>query len=212
MKEYLYIIHLREFIKSSEDTYKVGKTIQKNCKRTGSYPKGSVVHYVESVSDCDLLEKLVINKFTSEFKRRLDYGYEYFEGDLTEMKSLMFSIIRSFEKMSDYEKEKIRKIYKNKEMSIFTQDYTNSFKTMNNKVASYSRYYCELCDYKTDDSGNFCRHRQSKKHKKSLCVYDKVKAAHDSYNHKKFTCHNCGEDFARKYNLQRHINRKTCKG
>lgn len=32
------------------------------------------------------------------------------------------------------------------------------------------KYYCSVCDYKTDDSGNFCNHKKTKKHLKKIEV------------------------------------------
>ena len=37
--EYIYLLHEREFIKTNENIYKIGKSKQENTKRISSYPK-----------------------------------------------------------------------------------------------------------------------------------------------------------------------------
>ena len=41
--QYIYLLQEREFIKTKEPIYKIGKTKQVNNKRFGQYPKGSVL-------------------------------------------------------------------------------------------------------------------------------------------------------------------------
>jgi hypothetical protein len=85
MAEYIYLIREREFIKSNEQIYKIGKSKQENCKRTKSYPKGSILECVFRVDDCNQKEKDIITLLTTKYKRRKDIGNEYFEGDRNEM-------------------------------------------------------------------------------------------------------------------------------
>ena len=85
MAEYIYLIREREFIKTNEQIYKIGKSKQENCKRTKSYPKGSILECVFRVDDCNQKEKDIISLLTTKYKRRRDIGNEYFEGDRNEM-------------------------------------------------------------------------------------------------------------------------------
>ncbi len=48
------------------------------------------------------------------------------------------------------------------------------------------KYYCSICNYKTDDSGNYCNHKKTKKHKKKLegyCSLEKDELASQNENY-----------------------------
>lgn len=66
--------------------YKIGKTIQTDPnKRLCRYPAYSSVKYTIAVENADLFEDIVMRKFKSTFKRRMELGIEYYEGDLINM-------------------------------------------------------------------------------------------------------------------------------
>jgi hypothetical protein len=88
---YIYLLIEREFIKTNENIYKIGKTKQEFGKRFNQYPKGSNLFLHLYVKNIDIFEKNMIDLFGLEFKRRLDIGYEYFEGDLNNMIQLIFN-------------------------------------------------------------------------------------------------------------------------
>ena len=54
-------------------------------KRLSEYPKYSAVQYVIAVANADSFEDYVMRKFRILFKRRLEYGLEYYEGDIKKM-------------------------------------------------------------------------------------------------------------------------------
>ena len=81
---YIYLIHCRASVNVNENVYKIGKTQDFN-KRLNGYDKGSIPLLVLHVNECDQTEQKLIQIFTSKFKRRTDYGNEYFEGDVKEM-------------------------------------------------------------------------------------------------------------------------------
>lgn len=83
-REYIYLLHEREFIKSSENVFKLGKT--KNFKsRMGGYPKGSELIHVQLCKNIDEVEKELLELFKDQFVHRKDVGLEYFEGNEYEM-------------------------------------------------------------------------------------------------------------------------------
>ena len=82
---YVYLLQEREFIKTKENIYKIGKTKQPNNKRFPQYPKGSVLLFQIVCSDCTETENKIMSSFKDTFKQRLDIGREYFEGDYTKM-------------------------------------------------------------------------------------------------------------------------------
>ena len=54
---YIYLLQEREFIKTNEKIYKVGKTKQKNLSRFYQYPKGSILLLQMMCDDCSYFEK-----------------------------------------------------------------------------------------------------------------------------------------------------------
>ena len=101
--EYIYLVYEREFIKTAEPIYKLGKTKQINTKRFNQYPKSSILILQLYVSNCDKLEnkliKILKNNFTQRVRtnksfltQRKDIGTEYFEGDIDEIKKIVFNI------------------------------------------------------------------------------------------------------------------------
>lgn len=78
---HLYLIKEREFLKTKENIYKIGKT--KDIKhRMPSYPKDSRVYVIYyCASDIHKVEKELIKEFDKKFKKRIDIGNEYYETD-----------------------------------------------------------------------------------------------------------------------------------
>lgn len=92
---FLYMLREREFIKTCELIYKVGKTTQEIHKRLCSYPKNSELLLAIKFSDCHKAEtellKLLRNNVN--LKQRKDIGSEYFEGTDTEIMKTFFQMI-----------------------------------------------------------------------------------------------------------------------
>ena len=91
--EFIYLIKEREFIKTKEHIYKIGKTKQENLQRIKSYPNGSILLLYIITNDCDKKEKLIIQKFKEHFIHKKDIGNEYFMGDYNHMINIILSII-----------------------------------------------------------------------------------------------------------------------
>lgn len=91
--QYVYMVKEREFIRSKEDIFKIGKTTQQPFKRLNTYPKGSSVELLLTVTDCSVIEAVLIAEFKKTFVQRKDIGAEYFEGDLKDLKKKMFEIV-----------------------------------------------------------------------------------------------------------------------
>jgi len=79
--EYIYLLQEREFVKTNEPIFKIGKTKQENNKRFLQYPNGSILLLQSLCFDCDELEKKIIKLFKEKYIYRKDIGNEYFEGD-----------------------------------------------------------------------------------------------------------------------------------
>lgn len=77
-KGHLYIIKEREFIKTNENIYKIGKSTNIQY-RMPKYPKNSVVYGIVYSQDVHKAEKELIERFDERFKQRPDIGREYYE-------------------------------------------------------------------------------------------------------------------------------------
>ena len=76
---HLYLIKEREFVRSKEPVYKIGKTTNiKN--RMPSYPKNSLlIAMLYCPTDIHSVEKTLIQHFDQTFTKRIDIGAEYYE-------------------------------------------------------------------------------------------------------------------------------------
>ena len=73
--QYIYLIQLREFIKSGELIFKVGRTNQENFKRFYQYPKGSKILFQIICDNSREVEKeIIIN-----FKKKIYFSERYWK-------------------------------------------------------------------------------------------------------------------------------------
>ena len=84
-EHYIYLLYLREFIRTRENIYKIGKTTQPGGKRFSQYPKGSIMLCIIICKNCHKLEKELIKLFKGKYIFQKDYGNEYFQGDYISM-------------------------------------------------------------------------------------------------------------------------------
>lgn len=103
---YIYLLREREFIKTNENIYKIGRSNQNNDQRVKQYPKGSKLIIQTICSDCKLSENEIISVFKEKYIHRNDIGNEYFEGDVFEMRRDINKIIDELDKLSADELQK----------------------------------------------------------------------------------------------------------
>lgn len=89
--EFFYLLIEREFIKTGESIYKIGKTIVVN-RRFVRYPKNSEIICVYKVANCEDFETKAKIEFKRQFIQRLDIGQEYFEGNCNTMKDIIYQL------------------------------------------------------------------------------------------------------------------------
>jgi hypothetical protein len=83
---YFYIIQLREFIKTKENIYKIGMSNRLELEeRMKEYPKFSHKYLELKVNSPKSFETIIKKFFDFKFKKRIEYGTEYFEGDIDKM-------------------------------------------------------------------------------------------------------------------------------
>jgi hypothetical protein len=102
---YVYLIHCRASVNIKENVYKFGKT-EDFSKRLCGYDKGSIPLFLLYVNDIDSFEKEILVLFSTKFKKRDDYGSEYFEGNIDEMIDLIIKYY-NFNKTQVYNQIKI---------------------------------------------------------------------------------------------------------
>jgi len=95
MTNYIYLLQVREFVKTNENIYKVGMTKKENYERFNQYPKGSILLFQMICNNCNNIEKCVLKIFKEKFKQRKDIGNEYFEGDYREMIDIIYLDIKN---------------------------------------------------------------------------------------------------------------------
>jgi hypothetical protein len=95
--EYIYLLQEREFIRTNEPIYKIGKTKQECLKRICNYPNGTKLLIQILCNDCDKYEKELINKFKELFIHKREIGNEYFKGDHYKMIETIYNLIWEFD-------------------------------------------------------------------------------------------------------------------
>lgn len=93
MTEYIYLMQKREFIKTKENIYKIGKTKQENLKRITNYDNGSILICQFKCNDCDKLEKKLIALFREKYELQKEIGNEYFKGNCDDMRDDIYNYI-----------------------------------------------------------------------------------------------------------------------
>ena len=141
MPQYIYLLQEREFIRTKENVYKVGRTTQVNYERFNQYPKGSVLLHQSVCEDCTTIEKKLIIIFKQEFRQCRDYGIEYFEGDYKKMIDIINFIIKKEKDDIDLNNLNINDELEN------TQNYENTDDDRNEETDS-------VRDEETDDDRN----------------------------------------------------------
>jgi hypothetical protein len=94
MTEYIYLMQKREFIKTKENIYKIGKTKQENLKRITNYENGSILICQFKCNDCDKLEKKLITLFREKYELQKEIGNEYFKGNCDDMRDDIYNYIQ----------------------------------------------------------------------------------------------------------------------
>ena len=190
--EYIYLLKEREFIKTNEDIYKIGKTKQENLKRFNSYPKGSILIFQIVCSNCSDIENKLIKLFRAKYIKRKDIGNEYFEGDYITMIDDIIKTVNSDLRQNN--------IFKNK----------NIYKSIFNKISDEND--------SSDESNELHKSNELDKSNESneLVKINKLNKSNEpnkyllEYNIK-YYCKYCNKSYHNKSNLNKHNNTIKCK-
>lgn len=164
--EFIYLLQEREFIKTNEPIYKIGKTKQEKLKRIKSYPNGSELLFYIICNNCDEIEKTIINKFKGHFIHKKEFGNEYFMGDYNLMIDTIYNIIKSSKKeiienknIQDNRCSKCNKFYKTKQYLISHQSKCNGLNILS----------CPKCMITFTSTNNKSRHIN-----KNNCIFKSI--------------------------------------
>jgi len=182
---YIYLLQEREFIKTKENIYKIGRTKKPNYDRFKQYPKGSLLLSQNICHDCTSLERIIMTVFKEKFKQRPDIGKEYFQGNCYDMIFIIHEHIKmEHEIIRDNHKDNIEMLQINrKKQEKFADKSENKL-----DEKTFLEYKCVYCDI------TYLSEKIFKNHKKH-CV-------------DKYRCKLCDAKFSRKEYYNYHINRK----
>ena len=110
-KESVYLIHPENYVANNDDVYKFGMTKMLQFDRYRKYGKGSTIELLLSCKNSLNCERRIREEFKNRFI--LVEGNEYFRGNLTEMREIIYTIVCNENKYTmDIEKPSCkRKIY-----------------------------------------------------------------------------------------------------
>jgi hypothetical protein len=212
---YIYLLQEREFRKTKENIYKIGKTMQSNNIRFLQYPKGSILLLQLICLDCNNSEVNILKVFKDKYIQRKDIGNEYFEGDYISLISDIFDIIsltnsNTFNYIPKNKQEVL--IHKVANICLHTPQ-SNDTHLQNTKITdslselipvkygiNKGSYYCKTCNYKTYVKQNYNTHLQSSSHKIKIEL---------PVDNDEFTCINCNKLILSRTSFWRH--NKKCK-
>jgi hypothetical protein len=91
--EYIYLLQEREFIRTNDNVFKIGRTSQSNTERIRSYSKGSQLLFMIKCKNSIKTEKKLLYFFDNLFNRKKEYGREYYEGDHIKMIDIIYNYV-----------------------------------------------------------------------------------------------------------------------
>jgi len=165
MSGFIYLTHLREFINSNQEIYKLGKSGKLDRSRLYGYPKGSNTILTLFVKNHHKAEEELLQLFSDKFTKMNNIGREYFEGNLSDMLDTIFN----YKKNNDFNinddsdvNNDTSDIFANtlddfQKLNIYETDEVNElvYKSItgdNIAMAAIVYYYCkDLYNYGEDD-------------------------------------------------------------
>jgi hypothetical protein len=167
----IYILREREFIKTKENIYKIGRTSKTIHERFKQYPKNSELINSFNVNDVLIYERLAISEFSKLFIHRNDIGNEYFEGDIILMMDILCKICNLKYQKINFE------TLKEKETSLPTETSVPKDAT--------KQYKCLNCPFSTNTKRTLTNHIEKRKTKCNSKLNNKCKYCTKEFKNKK---------------------------
>ena len=93
---YIFLVREREFVKTSENVFKLGLSRGEKLDESKAFPNGSILQSLISCHNSDKKLNKLLNLFKYKFSERNDLGENYFEGNSEDMiKIISDNIINS---------------------------------------------------------------------------------------------------------------------
>ena len=159
----IYLLQPREYIETN--VYKIGFSHKNDLKRCLSYGKDTKFISIHECKNPSVIENIIKDEFNNKFEKYK--GYEYFKGNISEIYKLFNKIVIDYNNKDDCDEASC----------AYEADNTVNFNNANNinlkqTKIEYSKkktkYYCNLCNFKTNLKENFRVHNLTKKHKKKV--------------------------------------------
>lgn len=143
---FIYVIWEREFMNQNDPVYKIGITERMISSRLNQYPKSSGLLYCEPVPDRKL-EAKVLSVLREKLNQRKDIGSEYFQGDLTQIITMIKHVVSIRMDIYTYPPAPPAPNEKNAQKE-----------TQRRARAKKPNYYCPRCGYNTEQKGHMKKH------------------------------------------------------
>lgn len=130
-----------------DNVFKIGKTTEHDPnKRLCRYPQYSSVKYTIHVANADLFEDIVMRKFKSMFKRRMEFGIEYYEGELIQIIDAVHQLWLKYGNLVNAELDKSAEKIKPNGWQFFVNDWLskNEGADVKDAYAAYVRIMKEI--------------------------------------------------------------------
>ena len=153
--EYLYIIQTADCIQKNNNIFKVGRSKQYigsdgNSKRLEQYPKGSTQLALFTVNNCIAAEAHMKEQLlNSQLKNMREYGFEYFQGSLQSIISIIAHTVDLFKPSNNQ--------LRDEHIKLSPDEYLKSQLT--------SRFQCVYCNKVCTRQFNLDQHKKSCKEK-----------------------------------------------
>lgn len=93
--QHVYLLQTREFLKTRENIFKIGRTVREASERFREYSKSSKIFLAMVVRDCCKVEEDLKRAFDEKFHQRTDIGRESYQGDVIEMIKVFTTIVQA---------------------------------------------------------------------------------------------------------------------
>lgn len=171
MSGYIYLIQTREFIKTNEKIFKIGRTYDIDQRMSG-YPKGSRVFFTYLVPNVVLAETELVQLFKTKYAQQLDIGREYFMGASEDMAETIVTHVRhtqQFDMLSNVtltqntiKPPQQQKGTKAKPHIIVINNQNNVTPSRTKTDNKQIPYTCVRCGYITGKRSNMMKHLYEK--------------------------------------------------
>ena len=171
----IYLLQPREYIETN--VYKIGLSHKNDLKRCLSYGKDTKFISIHECKNPRVIENIIKDEFNNKFEKCK--GHEYFKGNISEIYKLFNKLVIDYNNKDDCDEASC----------AYEADNTVNFNNANNinskqTKIEYSKkktkYYCNLCNFRTNLKENFRVHNttkhtkkfyESKDYKCDLCFY-----------------------------------------